>query len=63
MPTPYRRRSVRVIADWLTAGGEDSLPKTMAAIRAKKPTNNAELLAIIKETTGTDLTPKLAPAN
>ncbi|MBV8781087.1 MAG: hypothetical protein JO353_06790 [Phycisphaerae bacterium] len=59
----YRRRSVKVIADWLAAAGPDALPKTIVAIRAGKPQDNTSLLAIIQKTTGIDLTPKLAPAS
>ena len=57
----FRKRSVKVVADWLADAGPDGLSKTIAAIRKDHPADNGALLAIIQQQTGIDLTVKLQP--
>jgi hypothetical protein len=55
-----RRKSARAVRFLIDKGGEQALPKTIVAIRDKKPADGPALVAVIKAATGVDLTPQLA---
>jgi hypothetical protein len=56
-----RRKSIAVVNDWMSKAAPDALPKTLAAIRDKKPADGAALVKIVQEQTGMDLTQQLLP--
>jgi hypothetical protein len=51
----YRRKSIRVLWKWLEEAPPDALPRTLQALRERKPASNAEMLKIIQEISGIDL--------
>ncbi|MDB5323128.1 MAG: hypothetical protein JWN40_4759 [Phycisphaerales bacterium] len=66
MAVPYynqalRRKSMMVVVKWAEKGGDASITKTVAAIRAKPPADGATLVKLIQDTTGVDLAQDVAP--
>jgi hypothetical protein len=57
----FRRRSIAVVAAWVAKAGPDAIGKTFAAIHASPPADGPALLALIRKTTGIDLSSELPP--
>lgn len=57
-----RRKAIRAVIAWSKdpKGGDASIGKVVAAVRAKPPADGAELLKIVREVGGVDLTKELA---
>jgi hypothetical protein len=56
----FRRRGVAVVDAWVQKAGPDAISKTLAAMHQNPPADDAALLALIRKTTGVDLTAQLA---
>jgi hypothetical protein len=50
-----------VVAAWIAKGGDGVLAKALPAFRANPPATAADLVKIIQQSTGIDITPALAP--
>jgi hypothetical protein len=59
----YRRKSTQAIRSLAEKGGESAIPKSIAAIREKKPADGAALVQVIKGATGVDLQPMMGSAD
>jgi hypothetical protein len=51
----FRRKSTRVVRALVEKGGDQAIPKTILAIRARKPADGPALIQLIKEATGVDV--------
>ncbi|MGD1277726.1 MAG: hypothetical protein ABR964_10950 [Tepidisphaeraceae bacterium] len=56
-----RHKAAWVISQWIDQGGDGALAKTLPALRAHPPANAAELIKIIRDSTGIDLTASMSP--
>ncbi len=54
-----RRKSARAIQYMVEKAGEASIPKSIAAVRDKKPADGAAMVKVVQDATGVDLTPLL----
>lgn len=55
-----QRKGLAVVKYWVEKAGEAELPKTLAAIKAKKPADGDALVKLIDETTKVDLSKAMA---
>jgi hypothetical protein len=55
-----RRRAIAIIHALTQRGGEDALPRSLAAVKATPPTDGPALVTLIRTTTGVDLTDNIA---
>lgn len=56
-----RRKSTAVVFDWMTQADEGAVSDILRRIQTERPADGAAIVAIIRETTGIDLTEKLKP--
>ena len=54
-----RRKSGRAVQTLVEKGGEGAIPKAIAAVRDKKPVDGPELVKVVQDATGVDMTPHL----
>ena len=55
------RKGSFVVDSWMNKGGDGVLAKALPALRAGSPQNAADLIKIIQQSTGIDLTPVMLP--
>lgn len=48
----YRRKAARVVNIWLTAAGDEALPKVLAELRKNPPENGTAMVQMIKQISG-----------
>lgn len=56
-----RRKSVKVADDLVLRHGDEVLPRILRAVAEKKPADGKALVEVVREVTGTDITPWLRP--
>jgi hypothetical protein len=54
-------KAASAIAAWVAKGGDGVLAKTLPVLRNKPPTSSADLINVVQEATGIDLTPVMLP--
>jgi hypothetical protein len=56
-----RRRSLAVVASWVKRDGDSVIPRTLAELKKGLPADGPGLVKLVKDATGTDLSPDLGP--
>jgi hypothetical protein len=54
-------RGIDIVNAWVTRGGDGVLAKTLPSLRANPPADAMDLIKIIRDATGIDLTPNMQP--
>jgi len=57
----FSRKATRAVNNWLEKAGEGAIPKTITALRKDLPADGDAFVKMLKETTGVDVSPWLAP--
>lgn len=57
----FSRKATRAVNQWMEKAGDGAVPKMMTALRKSVPADGDAFVKLLKETTGVDVSPWLAP--